>query len=133
MLANDGQPDFLAQIEAIDTIVIPDGVSADALDFQRASDEFGEPAGHLAIFAGELAAGDRARLPDSSRPAIRLAGGTTISTSTIDAAIARHPTLIVPITLPSYRGGGSSDADSMRSAGGAVARWRQRRRHADGR
>jgi Ca2+-binding RTX toxin-like protein len=117
VLANDGQPDFLAEIEAIDTIVIPDGISADALDFQRASDEFGN-AGHLAIFAGNSLLAIALDCPDGSRPAIRLAGGTTIATSTIDAAIARHPTLMVPITLPSYRGGGSSSADSMRSAGG---------------
>jgi Ca2+-binding RTX toxin-like protein len=117
ILSNDGQPDFLAEVEAIDTIVIPEGVSADALDFQRASDEFGN-AGHLAIFAGNSLLAIALDSADASRPSIRLASGATIATSTIDAAIARHPTLIVPITLPSYRAGGSGGADSMRSAGG---------------
>jgi hypothetical protein len=75
VLSNDGEPDFLAEIEAIDTIVIPDGVTADAIDFQRASDEFGN-AGHLAILAGNTLLAIALDCPDAARPTVRLAGGT---------------------------------------------------------
>jgi len=118
LLAADGQPDFLADLDASDVFVVPEGVEASALDFQRASDEFGN-AGHLAILAGNQLLAIALDCPDTARPAIQLADGTVIAKATIDAAIARHPTLIVPIALPSYSGVGSAAIDSMHSAGGA--------------
>ncbi|CAG1009602.1 Bifunctional hemolysin/adenylate cyclase [Burkholderiales bacterium] len=117
LLATDGQPDFLAELDASDVIVVPDGIGASALDFQRASDEFGN-AGHLAILSGNQLLAIALDCPDDGRPEIRLADGTIIARTDIDSALARHPTLVVPITLPSYRGAGSAAIDVMSSAGG---------------
>ncbi|MFO1283029.1 MAG: calcium-binding protein [Burkholderiales bacterium] len=111
--------DFLADLELADVIVLPDGVTIDDLDFQRARDENGRDS-HLAILAGNSLLAVALEAGSGVRPAVQLASGTLISNSTIDNAIAGHPTLQVEIRLPSYSAIGSASADRIVSAGGAL-------------
>ena len=117
LLAADAEPDFLVDLDASDVFVVPEGVEASSLDFQRASDEFGN-AGHLAILAGNQLIAIALDCPDDERPTIHLADGTIVARTKIDADLARHPTLSVAITLPSYSGSGSAAVDQLNSAGG---------------
>ncbi len=118
LLGSDGAPDFLAELDPGDHIILPEGIEASSLDFQRAEDETGNT-GHLAILAGNTLLAVALDCPDDARPAIELADGATIAKTTIDAALSRHSTMFVPITLPGFGASGSSAIDHITSPGGA--------------
>lgn len=112
-------PDFYIGLGLGDRLLLPDGVEVADVDFMRAADENGG-AGHLAVMVGGQPVAIMLDVDDNARPTFQTFAGTTIASTTINAALSRHSGEFLPIRLPGYTGTGTGRADVFVAPGGAA-------------